>query len=131
MGTRREQLDEILKYAAERGIPVPADVLLEIGKQDAKEMLDGERKATQELLTTLRKEIAARMGAFCETVKDGYNGYKCWTHREFVDAARNIDKIKPKDCRKWAMQYTLDAVAPMYKRYFTRILNLVGKGWYA
>jgi glycosyltransferase involved in cell wall biosynthesis len=75
--------------------------------------------------------ITTPFGAFCETVKDGYNGHKCWTHREFVDAARNIDKIKPKDCRKWAMQYTLDKAAPMYQRYFTRILNLVGKGWYA
>ena len=74
--------------------------------------------------------ITTPFGAFPETVKDGYNGYKCWTHREFVDAARNIDKIKPKNCRKWAMQYTLDKTAPLYKRYFTQILNLVGKGWY-
>jgi hypothetical protein len=29
------------------------------------------------------------------------------------------------------MQYTLDEAAPLYKRYFTQILGLVGKGWYA
>lgn len=75
--------------------------------------------------------ITTPFGAFPETIKDGYNGYKCWTHRDFVDAARNIDKIKPKNCRKWAMQYTLDKTAPLYKKYFTQILNLTGKGWYA
>jgi len=36
----RKQLDEILAYAAERGIVVPADILLEIGKQDTKALLD-------------------------------------------------------------------------------------------
>jgi len=75
--------------------------------------------------------ITSPFGAFVETVKDGYNGYKCWTHREFVEAARNIENIKPSDCREWAMQYTLDKTAPMYKRYFTQILGLIGKGWYS
>ncbi len=74
--------------------------------------------------------ITTPFGAFPETVRDGYNGYKCRTHREFVDAARNIDRIRPESCRKWAMQFTLDKTAPLYKRYFTQILNLVGKGWY-
>jgi len=75
--------------------------------------------------------ITTSFGAFPETVKDGYNGFKCWTHREFVEAAQHIGMIKPRNCLKWAMQYTLDKTAPMYKRYFTRILDLTGKGWYA
>jgi len=74
--------------------------------------------------------ITTPFGAFPETVRDGYNGYKCWTHREFVEAATNIGRIKPANCRAWAMQYTLDTAAPQYKRYFTQILGLTGKGWY-
>jgi glycosyltransferase involved in cell wall biosynthesis len=74
--------------------------------------------------------ITTPFGAFSETVKDGFNGYKCYTHREFVEAAKHIDKIKPANCRQWAMKYTLDETVPLYKAYFTRILDLVGKGWY-
>ena len=75
--------------------------------------------------------ITTPFGAFVETIKDGYNGYKCWTFREFLERARNIDNINPIDCRAWAEQYTLDKIAPMYKRYFTQILGLNGKGWYS
>jgi len=74
--------------------------------------------------------ITTPFGAFVETVQDGYNGYRCRNFKEFVDAAKNIDLIKPENCRKWGMKYTLDKTAPKYKRYFTSILNLVGKGWY-
>jgi len=75
--------------------------------------------------------ITTDFGAFPETVKDGYSGFRCRTFKEFCDAVKNIDYINPNDCRRWAMNYTLDTVAPMYKRYFTQILKLIGKGWYA
>ena len=38
--TRREQLDEILKYAAGRGIDIPADVLLQIAQRDTQKALE-------------------------------------------------------------------------------------------
>lgn len=70
-------------------------------------------------------------GAFPETINHGYNGYRCRTFREFIEAVQTIDKIKPSNCRKWAENYTLDRTAPMYKRYFTQILDLATpKGWY-
>ena len=43
MTSKRKQLDEILKYAAERGIIIPADILLDIGKKDAQELIDALR----------------------------------------------------------------------------------------
>ena len=43
MTSKRKQLDEILKYAAERDIIIPADILLEIGKKDAQELIDALR----------------------------------------------------------------------------------------
>jgi FkbM family methyltransferase len=75
--------------------------------------------------------ISTDFGAFPETIKHGYNGYRCRTFKEFVDAVKNIDKLKPSDCRKWGMKYTLDETAPLYKRYFDSILDLgTSKGWY-
>lgn len=75
--------------------------------------------------------ITTDFGAFPETVKDGINGYRCRGFKEFILAAQNCwdGKVNPKDCRDWGMKYTLDKTAPLYKRYFTSILELVGKGW--
>jgi len=113
------------------------------GKEKRKELM---RKAKALFLPTLYLEpfgyvvleanlsgtpvITTDFGAFPETVKDGVNGFRCRDFKEFVEAAKNIDKIKSEECRAWGMKYTLDEITPMYKRYFTQILNLVGKGWY-
>jgi glycosyltransferase involved in cell wall biosynthesis len=77
--------------------------------------------------------VTTDFGAFPETVKNGYNGYRCNDFQEFIDAVNNIEdgKIKPENCRDWGMKYTLDKMAPKYQKYFDRILNLVGKGWYS
>jgi FkbM family methyltransferase len=75
--------------------------------------------------------ITTDFGAFPETVKQGITGFRCRNFKEFLEAVKNIDKIKPQDCREWGMNYSLDKIAPMYKRYFTHILGLVGKGWYS
>jgi glycosyltransferase involved in cell wall biosynthesis len=76
--------------------------------------------------------ITTNFGAFPETVLDHYTGFRCDTHDDFIWAAKNIDKIKPRTCRDWAMNnFTIDRVCSMYQHYFTRILNLTGKGWYS
>jgi len=75
--------------------------------------------------------ITTDFGAFPETVKDGFNGFRCRTFKEFCDAVENIDSIKPENCREWGEKYSLDKTAPMYKRYFNSILDLANpKGWY-
>jgi glycosyltransferase involved in cell wall biosynthesis len=74
--------------------------------------------------------ITTDFGAFPETVGHGVSGFRCRTFDEFCKAVENIETIKHKDCRKWAELFSLDKIVPMYKRYFTQILNLVGKGWY-
>jgi FkbM family methyltransferase len=75
--------------------------------------------------------ITTDFGAFPETVKQGVTGFRCRTFKEFLEAVKNIDQIKPQACRDWGMQFTLDKIAPLYKRYFTSILGLTGKGWYS
>ncbi len=75
--------------------------------------------------------ITTDFGSFPEVVKEGITGFRCNTFKEFLEAVNNIDKIKSEDCREWGLNFTLDKIAPMYKRYFTRILDLATpKGWY-
>lgn len=75
--------------------------------------------------------ITTPFAAFPETVLQGKTGYRCNTFAEFVEAAEGVAKINPADCRDWAMHFTLEGAAEKYQVYFTQILGLVEKGWYA
>ncbi|HJX53955.1 MAG TPA: glycosyltransferase [Polyangia bacterium] len=61
----------------------------------------------------------------CDTVVDGYTGYRCNTFQEFVRAAKHVDKIDPNVCREWvAKNNSLAVVGERYERYFESILRL-------
>jgi len=75
--------------------------------------------------------ITTDFGAFTETVIHGKVGYRCRTLSQFITAAKNIDKIKPSDCREWAENFTLEKIAPLYNEYFLQMQNLFGRGWYS
>jgi glycosyltransferase involved in cell wall biosynthesis len=76
--------------------------------------------------------ITSDWGAFAENNLHGVTGYRCRTYEDFVLAVRDIDKIKPKDCRVWGENFSLDKVSYMYEKYFRDVYNVyTGKGWYA
>ena len=76
--------------------------------------------------------ITTDWGSFAENNIHGVTGYRCRTMGDFVDAVKNIDRIKPHDCRAFGENFTLQAVAPMYEKYFNDVMDVyTGKGWYA
>ena len=75
--------------------------------------------------------ITTDWGAFTENNIDGVTGYRCRTFADFVRAAKNIHNISPSVCRKYGEQFSLDAIAPKYEKFFQDVLNVyTGKGWY-
>lgn len=75
--------------------------------------------------------ITTDWGAFTETVVQGVTGYRCRTFNEFLHAAKDVENIKPSDCYEHAKNnYSFDVIKLKYRDYFTRLLDLFGKGWY-
>jgi hypothetical protein len=70
-------------------------------------------------------------GAFSETILNGVTGYRCRTFDDFVWAADNINRLRPADCRQWALQnYSMQRVQWMFQEFFIKIADLAHKGWY-
>ena len=76
--------------------------------------------------------ITSDFGAFPETVHHGVTGYRCSILRDYLEAARNIEQINPKDCRDWAVRkFSLEVGQDLYAKYFQRLYTLWTEGWYA
>jgi glycosyltransferase involved in cell wall biosynthesis len=77
--------------------------------------------------------ISTDWACFGELNLHGKTGYRCRTFEHFVWAAKNIDKINPRDCRAWAAKnFNFDKIGKMYEEFFYSIHQLhTPNGWYA
>ncbi len=73
--------------------------------------------------------VATDYGAFVDTVP---RELRFNTLAEGVEATKRAMALKPKGVRKDALaRFSLEAVAPMYEEWFTRLGGLWREGWYA
>ncbi len=69
--------------------------------------------------------ISTDFGVFSETILHGITGYRCHTLSQFVWAARNIDRIRPIDCRTWALRnFSMDRVKFMFNEWFDSLYDV-------
>lgn len=85
-----------------------------------------------EAMTCGTPVITTDWGVFTETVVNGFNGYRCRSMGEFVEAAMNVHRFDYSTIRNHAIaNYSLKVIAERYENYFNRLLTLWGDGWYA
>lgn len=78
--------------------------------------------------------ITTNFGVFTETVQDGFNGKRCDVFKDFLEAvtwAENIPQNQRESIRLDAQtRFGMESVAKRYDKYFMRLMDLYGKGWY-
>jgi glycosyltransferase involved in cell wall biosynthesis len=75
--------------------------------------------------------VTTDWGAFSETVKNGVSGFRFRTLKEGIAAVRECRWLDEEKIKSYALDnYSLDAVAPQFERWFGQLNDLWKKGWY-
>ena len=67
--------------------------------------------------------ITTSSGAMSELVIDQKTGYLCNTHKDFIDAIKNIDNIKSSDCRKNSLRFNYSSMVDNYSKMYKQVLE--------
>lgn len=62
--------------------------------------------------------LATNWGAFPETIIDGKTGFLCHTNEEFIEKAKKVGDLDPKEIRRHAERYLMDNVKHEYNEWF-------------
>lgn len=74
--------------------------------------------------------ISTNFGGFTETVEHGKTGFRGNYLGEFVQALKDAPSLDPHYIRQRAVRtYSIDAVKPLYQRYFDRLNLKWSDGW--
>jgi len=66
--------------------------------------------------------ITTDWGGFAETVKHGVTGFRCRDFKSVIEAIENIDTIKHRACRDWAVDNCDDTVVhPQFDTWFKKL----------
>jgi glycosyltransferase involved in cell wall biosynthesis len=71
--------------------------------------------------------ICTRDGALPEIVLHGVTGFVCDTEEQMIEAIKNIDQIKPEDCRKRAEEFSRLKMAENYVKLYQKMMK--GEDW--
>ena len=71
--------------------------------------------------------IVTPNGGWNETMIHGLNGFFANTNKEFEQFVRQVDSLKPEDCRKMAERFDYKIMGENYLKLFNEILE--GKSW--
>ncbi len=75
--------------------------------------------------------IAVDYGAFTETVQDGFNGYRCKTLADWLEALEKVESLDRKAIAdKARATYSLQACGARYDKVFQQLADLHDSGWY-
>ena len=81
--------------------------------------------------------ITTDFGVFSQTVINGFNGFRCNTLDDFVQACKKVSELNPKEIRKHSEKYLMQNVALEFDKWFTDLYRLyestidpTKKGWH-
>ena len=75
--------------------------------------------------------ISTDYGAFTETVRHGFNGFRCKTLMDWLDALQKVGSLDRRAIAKDARAtYSLETCGARYDDAFQKIYQLYDKGWY-
>jgi glycosyltransferase involved in cell wall biosynthesis len=76
--------------------------------------------------------ISTNWGAFTEYNIHGKTGFRCRTHREFVEAIDFVQRLCPGKIHEYAQRFTLENVSKEYNDYAIRLSKCFdgSNGWY-
>lgn len=77
--------------------------------------------------------ITSDFGAFTEYVENGFNGYRCRSFQDYIDAVKKIEYggiMDERSIRESVERFLVGDIAKDYEAYFEKLLTLYGAGWY-